>query len=557
MKRLCSLFLCAAMLGTLVPLSGSADAEPNPDYKEVLKEFKELFKSRKSIKDRRKAVSRLARAKDPRGIGELEKALKRQEKASGKLRKEWEAEEEAWKEKTDRLEKGVERRRQRAKERGEDSISVNNEEAEWLGSSGNRGKMHSEKARIEKLYARVLDEENFSAYILRNMAKILNSLEGEEFTRQVKKIISGAKRANKHLKPEYIKVLGYTKGAEVTAILERFATKESKPEYIMRSLESLGRQNTEAGRDILFRFLDDERWQIRSAAVQALAFYKDEVVVERLIQQAAAEEGSVKRRAFQALSIIVGDKVKATIEAWKSWWQSNKADVLERWGRMGKTGLPVVDDLPVVPMESEENSGSTSFYGIKTDSKHIIFVVDISGSMGPREDAPEDAKAPIDTARTELLNALKSLSAADEDERGAASFNIVTFHTYVETYKEGKMVTATRKNKERAFKWIEEKVQPEGFTNVFDALEAAFNVISGSSDKKNMEKGADTIFLMTDGGPNRGKFHDVDMIVKEITRINAERKITIHTIGVGPGHHAPFMQALAANNNGKYIARVD
>jgi uncharacterized protein YegL len=255
--------------------------------------------------------------------------------------------------------------------------------------------------------------------------------------------------------------------------------------------------------------------------------------------------------------VIVGEKVKATMEAWMSWWQANRADVEERWKRLPSDGLPIQEDLPVIAMDSEENSGSTSFYGIKTDSKHIIFVVDVSGSMGPQEGMPEDAKLPIDTARTELLNALKSLSAADEDERGAASFNIVAFSTDVVVYKEGKMVTATLKNKKKAFKWIEETIQPTSMTNIFDALEQAFNIISGSSDKKNMSKGADTIFLMTDGGPNRGKFHDPAVIVEEITRINQERKITIHTIGVGPGHHRQFLQDLAAKNNGKYIARVD
>ncbi len=79
-------------------------------------------------------------------------------------------------------------------------------------------------------------------------------------------------------------------------------------------------------------------------------------------------------------------------------------------------------------------------------------------------------------------------------------------------------------------------------------------MISGRSEKKNMTKGADTIFLMTDGAPNRGKFFEPVMILKEIKRINKERGISIHAIGIG-GHNAGFLQQLAAENNGKYMAR--
>ena len=75
------------------------------------------------------------------------------------------------------------------------------------------------------------------------------------------------------------------------------------------------------------------------------------------------------------------------------------------------------------------------------------------------------------------------------------------------------------------------------------------------SDSKNFSKGADTIFLMTDGSPNMGKFADPELILHEVKELNRTRKITIHTIGVGEGHNAPFLRSLAAQNNGQYLAR--
>jgi Mg-chelatase subunit ChlD len=158
-------------------------------------------------------------------------------------------------------------------------------------------------------------------------------------------------------------------------------------------------------------------------------------------------------------------------------------------------------------------------------------------------------------ARKELKQAIQSLSASDEDERGAGSFNIVLYSTQPEVYKAGAMVVATLKNKEKAIEWIEEKVKASGQTNLYDSIEQAFNIISATKEGKNLEKGADTIFVMTDGFPNRGKFFDTDLILHETKTMNQTRKITIHTIGVGEGHNRMFLMQLAAQNDGQYLAR--
>ncbi len=562
-EKLMNRFLSLALVLTLCfGLFGSspAGAADNPEWSKIQKEFKDLFKTKLPLKDRRKGVSIVSKSKDGRGVKLLVGALKKQEKHSGKMRKEWQTQEDEWAEKTKRIEEAFEKRRKahndRYKKKGEEpppiTIDLNSEEGRWLGGSTHEGEMTREKRRLEKLYRRVLEEEDFVVYMLRGIGRILNCLEGEDFDKHVKLITKAALTAKGDKKPPYVTTLGYVKGDAVTSALERIA-EDSDPVIVMKAMESLGRQNTDRGMEILFKYLDDERWQIRASAIQGLAFLKKPEVMDRLILQAQKEEGAVRRRCFGAMAMIVGERVKGTIEAWQSWWKANKDEWMERWKRLPASG-PIQDDPPVIPVDAEENSGSTSFYGIKTDSKHIIFVVDVSGSMRADPDAPEGEKSKIDVARTELVNAIKTLSAADEDERGAASFNVVLFSTMVNPYKPGRMVTATKKNKDKVFEWIEEFVIADGMTNIFDALEQAFNMISGSNEKKNMAKGADTIFLMTDGAPNRGKFFEPEMILKEIKRINKERKISIHAIGIG-AHHRPFLERLAAENNGKYMAR--
>ena len=74
-------------------------------------------------------------------------------------------------------------------------------------------------------------------------------------------------------------------------------------------------------------------------------------------------------------------------------------------------------------------------------------------------------------------------------------------------------------------------------------------------EAKNLEKGADTIMMMTDGAPNRGKFFTRnDLIIQEIRRMNEKRRIIIHTIGVGQ-HNQMLLGGIAAANDGQYLAR--
>ena len=559
MKRLRTSTPLALLIAATLPLVlgtvGRVDTvEGADDWREVEKEFKDLFKTKNPIKDRQKAVSRVGRFGDVRGVKLLLGALKKQEKHSLKMRKDWEDGEEEWAEKTERIERQFEEKRKRAIARGETpTIDLGSEEGRWLGGGNQEGEMVREKRRLEKMYQSVLQEEEFQTYMLRNMGRILNGIEGEDFEKAVKPFVRQALSSKDRNKEMYVKALGYIKGEPVTEALFKFAD-DNDLSISLKALESLGRQNTEAGMLKLIEFLDAGQWQVRAAAVHGLSFFKNPVAMDALLAQAAKEEGSVRRRCFGAMATIVGEPVKATIESWQSWWRSNKEEWVDKWSRVPASG-PVQEDPVVIPVASEESEG-TSFYGIKTDSKHIIFVADVSGSMRMPEDAPDDFKAPIQTCKEELINAIKTLSAQDEDERGAASFNVVLFSTFVEVYKERKMVIATRKNKEKVFEWLEEKVIADGMTNAYDALEQAFNIIG--SEKRSAEKGADTIFFMTDGHPNRGKFWEPELILREIKRINAERKITIHVIGVGPAAAAmPWLQQLAAENNGKYINRED
>jgi hypothetical protein len=408
-----------------------------------------------------------------------------------------------------------------------------------------------EKRRIQGLYKHLLEEEALLPYVFKSIARLVNRLEGEEREDAARRAASAARRARADRKEHMIHMLAFMKGDEATDALADFA-KDTSPAVAVLALEALGRQNQERGIGILTGSLEDPRWQIRAAVITGLSFYDDPRVVEALIAAAKEEQGVLRRKYFAALARILRERVPGTVEAWESFWRDNREEYVERWDKLPK-GEPVEGPLPDIPIDT--NLGSTSFYGIRTNSKHIIFVVDVSGSMGENGGTNEQGDMRIDVARKELKSAIKSLSAAEEDERGEASFNIVLYDSTVEVYRPGKMIGATKRAVERAYDWIDENVKPQGYTNIFDAVEQAFHIISETRESRNMRKGADTIFLMTDGFANRGKFFDPELMLQEIQEMNETRKLTIHTIGVGAGHNRILLSKLAAQNDGQYLSR--
>jgi hypothetical protein len=95
-----------------------------------------------------------------------------------------------------------------------------------------------------------------------------------------------------------------------------------------------------------------------------------------------------------------------------------------------------------------------------------------------------------------------------------------------------KMLKLDDKTRKQAYEFID-KLDPIGHTNIFDPMEIAFKFSSlGSRGGKLSRAGVDTIFLLTDGLPNRGQVPRAEDIVVKIREMNKSKKIKINTIGV-------------------------
>jgi hypothetical protein len=273
---------------------------------------------------------------------------------------------------------------------------------------------------------------------------------------------------------------------------------------------------------------------------------------------------------------------------WRKWWADNK----DKWEAAGNGGASPSaggdtggggndgggTDFGGAGSDYEkrkEFKSKAEFYGIKTMSNRIVFILDRSGSMkeksgsippkggtqtsgrghkkeaGPQGGPKGDRK--VDTARWELEKAVMGLSSD-------VMFTIIFYNNGVEIWKE-ELQKATRANKKDAIKYVAD-LEPEGSTNISDAMKRGFGVGMpgpGQVQDPRYAKGEapDTIFLLSDGSPTTpdGKICDTDVILEEVRNMNKLRRIVIHTIGIGKGDNRAFMGALAKQNKGTYVHR--
>lgn len=516
-----SCLLLACFLGF-----GVAGAEEAQDYKALEKALKTTWKVDKEAIEKPRLLKKLRERKqktadaleatgDPRAIAAFGKAHKQQMKFAGLLESEWAERREKWQ----KLEKPMRRALAGRPVAPDGTVRVTPGEKKWL----------NEEKALQALFKHFTEEEDIGKRARTAMSTILQSLEGNKRKAGIKAFQSAIGKGETPVERDFVRALGITSGDDVTAALLQYATADSSP-LSQTALRALGVQNAPGNIDHLLGFLKDERWQVRAAAIGGLGYFKDARVVAALIEAAKNEQGVLQRHCFVAISRVLGEAMPGGVDAWSRWWTEHQARFIEKW--TGQKPAPVRREP--APVMLRQGQGHTSFYGIQTNSKHVVFIIDRSGSMKEPAKGEEDKVKPknrLEVAKAELKQAIKSLGSDESDERGAASFNVVSYAGDVTVYKPGKMVEATVKAKENVFKWID-ALEPLGPTNIYDAIEAAFNVISVRKKKKNAARGADTFFLMTDGEPTTGKVTHPDLIRKETVRLNLTRQIIIHTIEI-------------------------
>jgi hypothetical protein len=148
----------------------------------------------------------------------------------------------------------------------------------------------------------------------------------------------------------------------------------------------------------------------------------------------------------------------------------------------------------------------------------------------------------IDQAKRELGVTLRDMTTAH-------LFDVIAFNAEVMPWA-GRLVRAHPVAKARALAWVA-RLEPTSYTNVFDAVEAAFQYM-GRGRKPSAETARlDAVFLLSDGAPNRGRWHHPDQVVREIAALS-QRQVPVHTIGAGE-EVFPLLRAIAEATGGTFV----
>ncbi len=262
--------------------------------------------------------------------------------------------------------------------------------------------------------------------------------------------------------------------------------------------------------------LGHSAWELRSVAYRYLTKCRDVSSIPLLIDRVEREDGRLAAELGNALFAHTATRCWSRRE-WQVWWEEHKLGF----------ALPPPE---AVRGGIEAGAGQTiAYHGIPLVSKHIAFLVDISGSM--REPMRTDKK------RTRLVEAkeqlVQVLQALPEDH----TCNLIAYDATVHpVWDRLRRVSAENRT---ALLDATDKLAIGTATNIFDALETAF-----------VDPDVDTIYLLTDGEPTVGRFVDPDDIVDEVTRWNRQRQIVINCIGLGVD--SQLLRRLAASSGGEY-----
>lgn len=347
---------------------------------------------------------------------------------------------------------------------------------------------------------------------------------------------------------------------------------DAEPALRVGVLDALGAIKDPSANPKVLEALTDSHWQVQSAAVAALAQLRQKESVQPLINLLGSETGRLIDDVQRALLSLTTFDLGTDPTRWQTTWDRVKDNFK----------IPSEEEIAKAREAFEKaqlryKPGSDDFAGIPTKSRRQLYVVDISGSMEDplidREKFRLEGRTYRSFVKMEVVKA--ELVRTIENLNDTVFFNVIAFATEVKTWKKQGLVQAHILNRSSAAEWVS-RLQPIGGasqnlkrkggltsaaggslgkTNTYAALMAALDSKSAQAGyDTNMGSPVDTIFFLSDGDPTEGEITETDRILAEVRRVNAVRKITIHTINIGNNERGKnLMAALARENGGTFL----
>jgi HEAT repeat protein len=274
----------------------------------------------------------------------------------------------------------------------------------------------------------------------------------------------------------------------------------------------------------LIAALEDPFWSVKIAAARAVASLRLPGAVPVLIASLERESGRVREEIHRALVTIAGIGLPDDPARWRAWWIREEEGFVPP---LGPTARPHSASVSAV-----------SYHSIPVTSRAISFVIDASRSMS------NHAKGDSGPTRREL--AMAELETTLRRLPRGTRFNLVLFGR--ETIRWQARARLVSEATIRAALKEVERMTPGGWTDLFGALEAAFE-----------DRTVDTIYLLTDGAPSSGRFTSRTSLLSAVKRLNRCRLVRIHAVGFGTDRIGKrwrgLLFALAKAHDGVHVSR--
>jgi HEAT repeat protein len=346
------------------------------------------------------------------------------------------------------------------------------------------------------------------------------------------------------------------------------ALNDKIPALRVLAAQALGELRQEKSVAGLVTALNAEDWTLRKSAAEALGKIRSRDAIEPLIARFETEQGVVVETIYRALVDVTGQDHSYEPKYWRRWWEQAKGD----FKVPSEHEVRLMKDRASAAMAQYQSPDKKKYHTIETLSKKMIFVIDVSSSMGDKIAVPDTAtpeqieafgtRVKMEIAKTELIALLSTLP--DDVE-----FNIITFAGQAKPWQGGLVGTGSRAaaikyvSKLKAMEAVASAGRSRGpvtggsddqKTNTYGAILAAFGFADeGTPDWKKRGK-VDTIFFVTDGLPTTGQVVDVMKMIEIVTEMNRTRGLTIHLV-MFDKEAAERMKGLAEKNGGKCVVR--
>lgn len=383
---------------------------------------------------------------------------------------------------------------------------------------------------------------------------------GRKFPPAVAPLLALAKSGNDELRRAVIGALGAQQDPSAApALLE--ALGDGLPAIRVLAANALGDLRSASAVPALLERLKAGDWSLQKAAIEALGKIRAQEAIAPLIERFQSDEGIVVEVIHRALVAITGEDFGLKPGNWKHWWE-----------KFGNSFRVPSDEQIAKAKEKAEHAldgyakpDKVTYHKIQTLSKKLVFLIDISSSMGDKIVIPPDAppevhkeypdRVKMEIAKRELIELLSRI-----DDK--VYFNVIAFAGRVKPWQDGLVPASQRAAAIKFVSKLQAMPPPrtvkesgeEQKTNTWAALMAGFGLADEAVPDWKARTKADTIFLVTDGLPTTGEIIDVPKLVSAATEMNRSRGVTLHVITFDK-NAAGRLRPLAELNGGKLILR--